>query len=254
VTGDPDRPPARVAVSLTDYITGLYAAFGAVMALLHAKQTGVGQVVDASLYESAFSFMEPHVPAYEKLGVIANREGSRLPGSNPNNLYPTADQSFVHITAMADPVFRRLCEAMVQPGLANDPRFARARAREDNHDALDDLIGRWTSSLPVDEVEQRLEELHVPATRIYKMDDIFRDAQFKARDMLCAAPDADLGSITVAGPVPKLMSTPAEIRHAGRAVGADTHRILRDLLHFSSERIENLAAAKVVRLASGTLG
>ncbi len=107
VTGDPDRPPARVAVSLTDYVTGLYAAFGAVMAVLHAVRTGRGQVVDCALYESAFSFMEPHVPAYEKLGIIANRQGSRLPGSNPNNLYPSADGNFIHITAMADPVFSR---------------------------------------------------------------------------------------------------------------------------------------------------
>jgi len=83
VTGDPDRPPARIAVSLTDCITGLYGAFGATLALLARGKTGRGQVVDAALYECAFSFMEPHVPAYDKLGAVAMRTGSRLPDSTP---------------------------------------------------------------------------------------------------------------------------------------------------------------------------
>ena len=59
LTGDPDRPPARVAVSMTDYITGLYGAFGAALALLARGRSGRGQVIDAALYECAFSFMEP---------------------------------------------------------------------------------------------------------------------------------------------------------------------------------------------------
>ena len=87
---------------MTDCITGLYAAFGAVMALLHRKESGKGQLIDAALYECAFSFMEPHVPAYDKLGFIANRAGSRLPDSTPNNLYPTRDHSYIHITAMGE--------------------------------------------------------------------------------------------------------------------------------------------------------
>ncbi len=99
------------------------------MAILHAVRTGRGQVVDCALYESAFSFMEPHVPAYEKLEIIANRQGSRLPGSNPNNLYPSADGNFVHITAMADPVFNRLCKAMRWKSLRR-ALFSPVHARE----------------------------------------------------------------------------------------------------------------------------
>ncbi|MBK6983215.1 MAG: CoA transferase [Betaproteobacteria bacterium] len=120
--GDPDRAPSRVAVSMTDYITGLYAAFGASMALLARHRTGRGQCIDAALYECAFSFMEPWIPAHQKLGHVAMRAGSRLPESTPNNLYPTGDDSYIHITAMGDAVFRRLTVAMVQPELADDPR------------------------------------------------------------------------------------------------------------------------------------
>jgi crotonobetainyl-CoA:carnitine CoA-transferase CaiB-like acyl-CoA transferase len=123
ITGDPDRPPARVAVSLTDYITGLYGAFGAVMAILAQRQTGRGQVIDTALYESAFSFMEPHIPAYDKLGVVAGRAGSKLPDSVPNNLYPTRDKAFIHIAAVGDPVFRRFATTMGRADLADDARF-----------------------------------------------------------------------------------------------------------------------------------
>ena len=97
-----------MATSTTDYITGLYAAFGAMLALEARHRTGKGQVIDAALYEGAFSFMEPHVPAYEKLGAVAKRAGSRLPGNTPNNLYPTSDAQYIHITAASDGVFKRV--------------------------------------------------------------------------------------------------------------------------------------------------
>ena len=156
LTGDPDRPPSRVAVSMTDYITGLHAAFGAVMALMARATTGRGQYVDAALYECAFNFMEPWIPAYEKLGHIANRTGSRLAESTPNNLYPTGDGDFIHITAMADSLFRRLAEAMGQPDLAEDPRFAKALERNRNSEALDRIIAEWTTTQPLAEIERKL--------------------------------------------------------------------------------------------------
>jgi crotonobetainyl-CoA:carnitine CoA-transferase CaiB-like acyl-CoA transferase len=91
LTGDPDRPPPRMAVSLTDYLCGLYGAFGAVSAALVREQTGVGQIIDSSLYEAGYSLMEPHIPAYSALGIIPERTGSKLSNSSPNNLYPAQD-------------------------------------------------------------------------------------------------------------------------------------------------------------------
>lgn len=142
LTGDPDRPPSRVAVSMTDYITGLHAAFGAVMALMARGATGRGQYIDAALHECAFNFMEPWIPAYEKLGNVANRTGSRLAESAPNNLYPTGDGDFIHITAMADGLFRHLAKAMA--GRAS-PR-TRASPRRSNATAT---AARLTPSSPI---------------------------------------------------------------------------------------------------------
>ena len=91
MTGDPDRPPARVALATTDYLTSVYAAFGASMALLERARSGKGQVVDVALYEAAFSQMEAYTNAYEKLGYVPGRVGPNLPTMAPNSLYPTRD-------------------------------------------------------------------------------------------------------------------------------------------------------------------
>jgi crotonobetainyl-CoA:carnitine CoA-transferase CaiB-like acyl-CoA transferase len=252
LTGDPDRPPSRVAVSLTDYITGLHAAYGAVMALMARSMTGRGQFIDAALYECAFNFMEPWVPAFEKTGHVANRTGSRLPGSNPNNLYPTGDGSFILITAMADSLFRRLAEAMEQPALATDPRFAKALARNRNADALDEIISAWTLLHPLPTLEKKLTEAAVPATRIYTIADIFADPHYAARRSIVAAPDDAMGSVAMAGVVPRLSATPGGVRHAGRTVGQDTSAVLGEVLGYDQAKIASLAHAGVIACAAGT--
>lgn len=246
LTGDPDRPPSRVAVSLTDYITGLHAAYGTVMALMARQATGRGQFIDAALYECAFNFMEPWVPAFEKTGHVANRTGSRLPGSNPNNLYPTGDGSFILITAMADSLFKRLARVMEQPELADDPRFAKALARNAHAEALDEIIAAWTSRHPLATLEQKLTAASVPATRIYTMADIFADPHYAARGTIVAASDEAMGSVAMAGVVPRLSATPGGVRHAGRAVGQDTESVLGDVLGYDAARIAELVRSGVV--------
>jgi len=250
LTGDPDRPPSRVAVSMTDYITGLHAAFGAVMALMARGSTGRGQCIDAALYECGFNFMEPWIPAYEKLGHVANRTGSRLAESTPNNLYPTSDGDFIHITAMADNLFRRLAKALGRPALAEDSRFAKALERNRNSALLDAIIAEWTASHSLADIQATLEAAGVPATRIYTIADIFADPHYAARSSIIAAQDGDSGSIAMAGVVPRLSATPGAIRHAGHAVGQDTRDVLGELLGYGSEAIARLERSGVIACAS----
>jgi len=249
LTGDPDRPPSRVAVSMTDYITGLHAAFGAVMALMARGVTGRGQYVDAALYECAFNFMEPWIPAYEKLGHVANRTGARLAQSTPNNLYPTGDGDFIHITAMADSLFRRLVEAMGRSDLAEDPRFAKALERNSNAEAIDRIISDWTMAHGRDEIEGRLEAAGVPATRIYTIADIFKDPHYAARRSVVSASDSQLGTVAMAGVVPRLSQTPGAVQHAGRAIGEDTHTVLAEMLGYDNDKISRLQHAGVIACA-----
>jgi crotonobetainyl-CoA:carnitine CoA-transferase CaiB-like acyl-CoA transferase len=164
--GDADRPPSRVAMPLTDYITGLYAAMGTVMAVLSREKTGEGQCVDVSLLESAFSFMEAHVPAFEKTGKIGMRAGPRLPNSAPNTLFPTKDGTHIHIAALADSVFRRLAAAMDRPELGTDPRFALQGPRNQNEVEIERLVTEWTMSHDVTQLKAKLDAAEVPATTI----------------------------------------------------------------------------------------
>jgi crotonobetainyl-CoA:carnitine CoA-transferase CaiB-like acyl-CoA transferase len=169
----------------------------------------------------------------------------------PNNLYATGDEQFIHITAASDPVFRRLAAAMGRQDLAADARFATGLARARNGDALDDIIAGWTTKHPLRELEATLEAAAVPATRIFTIADIFGDPHYRAREMLVAAPDEALGSVTLAGVVPRLSATPGEIRHAGRGVGADTASVLHDVLGLSAAETAALAKAGIVHCAEG---
>lgn len=249
ITGDSDRPPPRIATSLSDYIAGLYGAFGAVMAILERQRSGKGQVVDSALYEGAFSFMEPHIPAFQQLGLIAERAGSRLPGNAPNMLYQTRDEGWIHIAAASDAVFNRLTDLMGRPELKDDPRFATAVARADNMQAIDDIVAGWTIKLELSELERLLEKAVVPAARIYSVADIFDDPHFRRREMLVDVPDQALGPVTVAGIVPKLSATPGRVRWAGRQTGEDSRALLKAELGLSEDEIDALARDRVVLLS-----
>ncbi len=240
INGYPDRPPVRAAVPVTDMVTALYGALGATMALLARGRTGQGQVVDAALYESAFSLMESHVPAFEKLGHIAMRAGSHLPGSTPNSLYPTADGGFIAMAASSDAVFRRLAQVMGQPELATDPRFATGLARVQHEEVLDGIVAEWTGSFELAELAQLLQDNDVPGSRVFTMADIFRDPHFAARGTIVHAPDKELGTVAMPAPAPRLSATPGAVRHAGGVVGADTVQVLRTLGHFTSDEIAQL--------------
>jgi crotonobetainyl-CoA:carnitine CoA-transferase CaiB-like acyl-CoA transferase len=246
ITGFPDRPPVRAAVPVTDMLTALYAAYGASMALQVRAKTGLGQCIDAALYESSFSLMESHVPAFDKLHELPKRSGSRLPGSTPNNLYETKDGAVVAIAAASDSVFARLAGAMNQPALATDPRFAAAIERVKNEDALDAIIGTWSRSLTLDEIEGRLHSASVPASRVFTLHDIFADEHYHARNMLPQIPDEDLGMVTMVGPVPKLSLTPGEIRWSGRRIGEDTAAVLAEG-GFTPAEVESLATDATIR-------
>lgn len=248
ITGDPDRPPARVAVSMTDYITGLYGAFGAVLAVLDRKRSGRGQVVDTALYEAAFSFMEPHIPAYQQLGEVARRCGSRLPGHTPNTLFATADGRYIHITAGSQSIFKRLAAVMGRPELLEDPRYATPTARAQNEEATENLVSEWTRRHTLEELETLLREALVPASRIFDLADIFKDPHYEARAMIVAPEDPELGPVAMANVVPRLSRTPGAVRWAGRDVGADTEAVLTEELGLSRSELDALAAADIIHI------
>lgn len=246
ITGDPDRPPARVATSLSDYLTGLYGAFGALLALEARHRTGRGQVVDTALAECAFSFMEPHVMAYDQLGIVAQRAGSRLPGSSPNNLYQSRDGCYVHVAALADPIFRRLCVAMGQPELASDPRYATNRMRSEHSDDVDAAVQAWLGAHDYDEIHRVLGEHDIPHAKIYNIDDVFTDPHFAARNSIQRRPHDRLGMVAVPNVTPRLSATPGEVRELGRDTGSDTAAVLGRMLGLAPDALAALQRRGVI--------
>ena len=245
LTGDPDRPPSRVALATTDYLSAVYSAFGAMMALFHRQGSGRGQMVDVALYEAAFSMMEGFVPAYEKLGHVPTRQGPNLPNVAPNSLYPTTD-GYVLIAANNKPTWERLARAIDREDLIADPRFATVYSRGQNAAALDACIAEWTRRRTGAEAEAAMLRAEVPSSRVFTMADVFRDPHFAARAMLLDVPHPVLGSVRQQGIVPKLSDSPGGVRWVGPDTGADTVGVLSDVLGYSTDTIDRLQAQGAV--------
>ena len=239
-TGSPDRPPSRAGISLGDALASVFAVIGTLAALVRARDTGKGQEVDVAIYEAVAALMESTMADYELGGVTRTRSGSVLPGVAPSNVYPTGDGAEVVVAANADNVFGRLCEAMGQPELATDPRFATHQGRGENMAELDRLVGAWTATAPCDEILATLDAHGVPAGRIFTAPDMLTDPQYLARDMVRRLTSNQGWDVPMTGVVPRFTETPGTIRHAGPALGEHTDEVLRDLLGLDHDEIASL--------------
>src|SRR6185312_757231 len=126
-----------------------------------AAGSGVGQVVDVSLLESSFAMLESTVPEYDRLGIVRGPGGTGLIGVAPSNIFKSRDDTWMVIAANADKVYRRLCEAMGMPELADDERFSTHLARGDNQDELEGIIAEWAGRHDSDEIDRVLNEAGV---------------------------------------------------------------------------------------------
>ncbi|MFJ5297428.1 CaiB/BaiF CoA transferase family protein [Pseudomonas sp. NPDC088368] len=229
-TGTPGSPPARVGVSLGDSLASMHAVMGALMSLLRVKTgQGDGQVVDVSLVESVFNLMESLVPEYDMLGHVRERTGGALPGIAPSNTYPTADGAFVVIAGNSDPIFKRLMHTIGRSDLAEAPELAQNDGRAAQSEMLDAVISAWSSSLPIDDVLEALEQAEVPAGRIYNVADIVADPHYQAREMILDAQLPGGANVKMPGIVPKLSETPGSVNWQGPALGQHTDSVLSDL-------------------------
>jgi crotonobetainyl-CoA:carnitine CoA-transferase CaiB-like acyl-CoA transferase len=243
--GEPDRPPSRTATSLGDGLAGIWAAFGTVAALNARQQTGKGQIVDAAIYESCMAMMESLIPDYDRGGVIRERAGSFLPKIAPSNIYPTSD-GMVIIGANQDTVFERLCEAMGEPELARDPRYASHIPRGEHQAELDAHIGRWSATLPSLEVQRLCDAHGVPCSPVNRAPEMLADPHIAAREAIVTAVDERIGPIKMQGVFPKLSDTPGEVRWPAKALGADNDLVWREIAGLPLEAIEALKLKGVV--------
>jgi len=247
LTGDPDRPPVRPGVTVSDYLTGAFAAFAAVSALYGRDEAGRGgDVIDAPLYGSILRILEWTLAGYDRLGVVRRREGNRLSHSAPLDNYPTADGSYVCIVAGSDANFRRLCRAMDRSDLAEDPRFATLAERAARGDEINGLVAEWTSSLSAAAVTARCVEHDVPVGTAYDAADIFADPHMEARGDLVAVDDPVIGPVRQQAPFPRLAKHAAPVPRGAPRLGEHNREVWCDLVGLSDDELADLAARGVV--------
>lgn len=247
VTGEPDRPPAHPGFMLADYLTGMFNAFGLLIAVYNRDivGTGRGQVIDASLYESIFRLSSTLAGEYALSGTVRNRAGTFRPWSVPANQYRTADDRWLLIIASSDRLMERLLETVGRADLIGDPRFARFE-RAKNAEALDEVIAAWVETKTLAEAMEILERAQVPFGPVNTIADIFADEHVWSRGNIAAIPDPVHDTVYVPGVVPQLSATPGAIYGPPPEPGQHNREIYQGLLHLSDDEMERLQADRTI--------
>ena len=246
ITGEPDRNPARAGISIGDSLSGLNAALGVMMALHARQRTGKGQVVDVAIYESVLTVMENLITEYDLTGYVRERSGAVLPGIAPSNVYPTRSGELVLIGANQDTLFKRLCDLMGRPDLAEDVRYRDHAARGAYQGELDARIAAWTADQEIDDLLPKLEAAGLATGRIYRAPDMIEDPQFLARDSIVTTPHPVFGQIKMQNAFPKLSETPGKVRWPGPTLGQHTDEVLTDILGVTPKRLVELRGKGVI--------
>ena len=243
INGFPGEPPPRIHISLGDSLAGMFAVQG-ILAALYWRDVlggGRGQVVDVSLMEGCFALLESTVPEYDRLGLVRGPGGTGLKGVAPSNIFRSSDEKWMVIAANADKVFGRLCAAMEQPELADDPRFATHRARGDNQTELEGIVADWARRHTAAEIDRLLNDAGVICGPIYTIADIFEDEQFQAREMLVRHEDPEFGEYVGPGIVPKFSETPGRVRWSATwEEGSHNRDVYGGLLGLSDDELAAL--------------
>ncbi len=244
VTGYPDRPPVKTGVSIGDSIAALWAAVGALMALRHrdvtgGKVAGQGQVVDVALYEAVFAMMESLVPEFGTAGFMRERTGNVMPGITPSNTHTTRDGQHLIVGANGDAIFKRLMRVLDRADLADDPQLANNAGRDARDAEVYAAIDEWVGRHDADMVLETLAAAQVPASKIFSVEDMFRDAQYLARGMIETWQLPDGTALKLPGIVPKLSATPGGTDWIGPRLGEHTEEILGSA-GYSAEEIAAL--------------
>jgi crotonobetainyl-CoA:carnitine CoA-transferase CaiB-like acyl-CoA transferase len=186
--GEDGRPPVRVAVSIIDLSTGMWAVIGILAALQERQRTGKGGVVDTSLYEAALNWMNIPLAAYLCAGKMPVREGSGTAQIVPYQAFATSD-GHVMVLAGNDRLFQRVCEALDAPELAADERFRRNGDRVVNRQILVPMIEKIIAKHPTSYWTERFDAVGVPAGAIQTIDQVVADPQTEALGILQSSAD-----------------------------------------------------------------
>ena len=257
VTGYPDEEggaPVKTGPSIADFIGGQFAAIG-VLAALYERDGGLpqgrkspsgrGQHVDIALLDSVIASLTHYTAQYLATGIVPVRRGTQGNGGLPSQMFPCADGA-VMVVCGNDEQYRRFCEALGHPELADEPRFVTNSTRVQNRKALTETFDAITRQWKQQDILAAMENAGVPAGPIYDLEQVFNDPQVKHRGMSVEVPHPLSGTVKLAANPIRLSDTPITRYLAPPTMGQHTSEVLKELLGVDDAELARLATARVI--------
>jgi crotonobetainyl-CoA:carnitine CoA-transferase CaiB-like acyl-CoA transferase len=244
VTGLPGQGPVRAGAAVADSTAGIYAATGILVALAERERSGKGQWVHTSLMESQIALCDFQAARYLVDGIAPEQAGNDHPYSTPMGVVATAD-GYINIGVGGEGHWISLCQALDRPELATDPDYATQPDRLRNRPALMHLLAEILAKANSAHWLELFHRHSVPAGPIYRMNEVFADAQVKHLGIAQSVPGSKGEEIRLVGQPVHLSRTPAALVSSIPEKGLHTETILQET-GFSLPEIERLQALKVV--------
>jgi formyl-CoA transferase len=245
-TGWPGGYPTRTGTAMGDVLGGLSVTIGILAALHNRSYTGLGQLVDVALVDSAVASLEIINMIYLTENRLPQRIGNRYESTYPYDSFQASDD-LVIIGAGNDKLWKLLCNVMGRPELAEHPDYQRTRDRVQNHVAVKQIVEEWTKTRTVSDVVDGLLAAGIPAAPIYNIGQVAKDPHIAgAREMFVTIEHPKAGEVTLTGPHIKLSDTKPAIRTPSPNLGQHNEEILSSMLGLSQEDITALKQAGVI--------
>jgi crotonobetainyl-CoA:carnitine CoA-transferase CaiB-like acyl-CoA transferase len=248
LTGQPDGPPTKVGISIADILTGMTALQAILLALYTRERTGAGCRLDISMLDSTVQALTFQAANHLIANLNPGRAGNRHASIAPYETFRAKD-GYLNLGVANDAQFKKLCQILGTPALAEDPRFAENRQRVTNREDLAQRLGAVFLTRPVSEWVELLKGAGITAGAIVDLAQLFSHPQLHARGMVVETNHPALGPIrTVGSPLNAAQATDGEPPLPPPSVGEHTDEVLTSLLGLSSAEVQRLADAKAIAL------
>ena len=245
LTGDPAGPPLLAGTYVSDFLTGVYAALGAVLAIQARTQTGRGQWVRMNLLHCLTSILNTTVTRYLTLGEAPRRYGNRNPLIAPGNLYRAKD-GYVTVECLTQDMWEAFARAMGREDLIQDPRFVDVVSRQRHADVLDALIEAWMRDQTVEEVLALLHRHAVPCGPVLDVPALVQHPQFHANRMATTVEVPGVGPVAFVAPPIQMDAETAARRGRPPRPGEHADAVLSEWLELGKDEIARLRAVGVL--------